>query len=68
MQGLTLREIRMRRGLTQSEAAVLIGVSVDTISNWERGKSYPDVPMIRKIEEIYRVRYSDIIFLPLDYN
>lgn len=68
MQGLTLREIRMRRGLTQSEAAVLIGVSVDTISNWERGKSYPDVPMIRNIEEVYRVRYSDIIFLPLNYD
>ena len=64
----TLKSIRDIKGFTQGQAAKMIGVSVDTLSNYERGKSYPDVPTIRKIEEIYGVSYAQIIFLPLDYD
>lgn len=67
-KSLTLKEIRERRGLLQSEAASLIGVSVDTLGNYERGKSYPDIPVLRKIEEVYGVPYESIIFLPIDYD
>lgn len=66
--GLTLKEIRERKGLKQTEAAQMIGVSVDTLGNYERGKSYPDIPILRKIEEVYDVPYTNIIFLPLDYD
>ncbi len=64
----TLLTARKLRGLTQEEAAPLIGVSVDTLGNYERGKSYPDVPILRKIEEVYGVPYDRLIFLPLDYD
>lgn len=66
--GLTLKEIRERKGYKQSEAAKLIGISVDTLGNYERGKSYPDIPILRKIENVYGVPYEHIIFLPLDYD
>jgi len=66
--GLTLKEIRERKGLKQAEAAKLIGVSVDTLGNYERGKSYPDIPVLRKIEDVYGVPYEGIIFLPMDYD
>ena len=59
----TLKAIRVMRGYTQEEAAKLIGISVDTLSNYERGKSFPDVPIIIKIEEVYKVGYNDLIFL-----
>ena len=36
--------------------------------NYERGKSYPDIPVLRKIEELYGVPYNRLIFLPLDYD
>lgn len=65
---LTLKEIRERKGYKQSEAAELIGISVDTLGNYERGKSYPDIPVLRKIENVYGVPYEKIIFLPLDYD
>lgn len=68
MEGLTLKEIRERRGYKQAEAAALIGVSTDTLGNYERGKSYPDVPVLRRIEALYGVPYAKIIFLPLDYD
>jgi hypothetical protein len=34
------------------------------LSSWERAKSFPNVPQITKIEELYSVKYSDINFLP----
>ena len=64
----TLRTARERQRLTQDKAAELIGVSTDTLGNYERGKSYPDIPILRKIEEVYNLQYEQLIFLPLDYD
>lgn len=65
---VSLKTARELKGLKQSEAAKLIGISVDTLGNYERGKSYPDIPVLRKIEEVYGVPYNRIIFLPLDFG
>ncbi len=64
----TLKTIREMRGLSQMDAAKAIGISVDTLSNYERGKSYPDIPVLRKIEKTYNIKYNQLIFLPLDYG
>ncbi|WP_238928334.1 helix-turn-helix domain-containing protein [Bulleidia sp. zg-1006] len=68
MNKIPLKYARELRGLTQVEAAKLIGISVDTLSNYERGKSYPDIPILRKIEDVYGIPYSNLIFLPEDYD
>lgn len=59
---LTLKALRMNKGYSQEEAAKLIGVSTDTLANYERGITYPDVPIINKIEEVYETKYDDINF------
>lgn len=64
----TLKTARELKNLTQSEAAKRIGVSVDTLGNYERGKSYPDIPVLRNIELTYGIPYGQLIFLPLDYD
>lgn len=61
---ITLKSARVNKGLTQVKAAELIGITVDTLSNYERGRSFPDVPIIKRIEEVYGVPYNDLIFLP----
>lgn len=61
---ITLKSARVNKGLTQVQAAELIGITPDTLSNYERGKSYPDVPIIQKMERVYGVSYSELIFLP----
>lgn len=61
---ITLRSARVNKGLTQVKAAELIGITPDTLSNYERGKSYPDVPIIQRMEQVYGVSYSELIFLP----
>ncbi len=61
---ITLKAIRVNKGLTQKEAAGLLGITPETLGKWENGKSFPDVPNIQKIEKTYGVSYSDINFLP----
>ncbi len=65
---VTLKGLRATKDWTQKEAAKKVGVSVDTWANYEKGKTYPDVPIIKKIELAFGVGYNDIIFLPLDYG
>lgn len=60
---VTLKTARELKKLSQEEAAELIGVSVDTLSNYERGKTFPDVKTLKRIEEVYEVSYSQLIFL-----
>lgn len=61
---LPLAEWRKRKlKISQQEAAKLLDVSKDTLSNYERGVSFPDVPIINNIEKIYGIKYDQIIFL-----
>lgn len=60
---VTLKTARELKKLSQEEAAELIGVSVDTLSNYERGKTFPDVKTLKHIEEVYEVSYNQLIFL-----
>lgn len=64
---MTLKAARVNAGLSQKEAASKIGVTSDTLGNWERGKSYPNAINIKQIETVYSVKYDNIIFLP-KYN
>lgn len=59
----TLKTARDRLGLTQKEAAKKLGISDDVLSNYERGKTYPNVLMLKKIEEVYQVEYDQLLFL-----
>lgn len=63
---ITLRAARINSQLTQKEAAEKLGISEKTLSNYENGISFPDVPVIQRIELLYNVGYNDIIFLPKD--
>jgi len=61
---LTLEAARRNVGLTQVEAASRIGVTPDTIHNWEKGKSFPNALHIQNIEHVYNVQYNQLNFCP----
>lgn len=61
---ITLKAARVNVGLTQKKASIALGVSKETVSNWERGLSFPDVENIRKLESTYGINYNELIFLP----
>lgn len=61
---LTLKAIRVNNGWSVKEAAQKYEVSVDTVKNYENYKTFPDVPVIKRIEKATGIEYKDIIFLP----
>lgn len=64
----TLKALRVNAGLDQKAAAEVIGVTPETLGSWEKGRTFPSVPQINKIEELYKVSYADINFLLQDVN
>ena len=60
---MTLKAIRINNNLTQQEASKMLGIAETTLNKYENFKSFPDVPMIEKILNLYKVDYNDIIFL-----
>ncbi len=53
--------LRKKAGLSQEQFAERIGVSRQTVSNWERGMANPDVEMLEIISKTFEVDLSTII-------
>ena len=56
--GQKVKEVRMKRGLSQSELAKLIGVTSSTISQVESNLIYPSLPALVKMAEVLSVQVS----------
>lgn len=63
MGKVTLKAARANVGLNIEDAATMLGINKDTLSRWERAKSFPNVPQIKRLEEVYQVEFNDINFL-----
>lgn len=59
--GSKIKQARNDSGLTQERAAELIGVSRQTVSNWENEKSYPDIVSVIKMSDIYNVSLDRLL-------
>ena len=55
-----IKEIRSKLNTSQSEFAMLIGVSVSTIQNWEQGRRRPEGPA-RALLKIASVNPSTVV-------
>ena len=53
--GKRLQRSRMDAGLTQEQAAEALDVTRQTVSNWETGKTYPDIKNIVDISNLYHI-------------
>ena len=59
--GTRLKEARTAAKLTQEQAAEVLGVSRQTISNWENEKTYPDIMSIVKISDLYEISLDRLL-------
>lgn len=64
---VTLKAARVNANMRQTDAATKVGVSRDTIRNWECGRSYPKVDQLCKLSELYGIP-MDYIFLPTRFT
>ena len=47
--GQKLKEARLKAGRKQEDVAKQLGVSRQTMSNWENDRSYPDLASVLKL-------------------
>ncbi|TDD87369.1 XRE family transcriptional regulator [Actinomadura darangshiensis] len=59
--GRVLRNHRDDAGLKQSEVAARVGVSQGTVSEWERGKRWPEADQVQKLAVIFNVPYKYLV-------
>lgn len=59
--GQKLKEARINAGLKQEELAKRLGVSRQTISNWENGRSLPDVGSAVKMSSVYQISLDELL-------
>ena len=59
--GKKLKNARIKAGFTQEKAAEEIGVSRQTISNWENEKSYPDIISVIALSDLYSVSLDELL-------
>ena len=64
IEKITMIAARKMAGLTQQEMAQACGVSVGTVTRWEKGIKDPTISQAKKIGEVCGIHYDDIIFLP----
>lgn len=56
-----LKDARAKAGLTQEQVAEKIMVSRQTISNWENGKSLPDIISIMNLSDLYQISIDELV-------
>lgn len=56
-----IKNARIKKAYTQEQVAEKLLVSRQTISNWENGKSLPDIISIIKISELYELSLDELI-------
>lgn len=60
--GKNIRILRTKKGMTQDELAEKLFVSRQTVSNYENGKSNPDIDMLMKIAEVLDADANALIY------
>lgn len=59
--GTKLKNARTKSGLIQEKVAEEIGVSRQSVSNWENGRSYPDIVSMIKLSDLYSVSLDELL-------
>ena len=59
--GEKLKQARLRADLTQEAVAKQIGVSRQSLSNWENDRTYPDLASVLKLSDLYGLSLDDLL-------
>ncbi len=65
---LTIKTLRKESCVTQNDLAKALGVTFQTVSKWENGSSYPDITLLPKLAEYFKVSVDQILGLSRAYD
>lgn len=60
--GKNIRTLRERKGMTQEELAQALFVTRQTVSNYETGKSRPDIDMLVSIAQVLETDVNQVLY------
>jgi len=61
LTGATIKGLREKQGLTQSQLAERLNVSDKAVSKWETGAGYPDITLLEPIAAALRVSVAELL-------
>ncbi len=56
-----IKDARLQKNITQEDLAEYLGVTRQTISSWETGKSYPDIISVIKMSDIFDISLDKML-------
>lgn len=56
-----IKSLRREKNLTQETLAEFLGVTFQSVSNWERGESYPDITILPEIASFFKVSIEELL-------
>ena len=59
--GITIKNLREKKGLTQTELADILGVSSKAVSKWETAKGLPDISLIEPLANALSVSVMELM-------
>lgn len=59
--GQRLKAIRAEQGLSQEQVAEKLSVTRQTVANWEKGKTIPDIRQAQVLAKLYGVHVTDLL-------
>ena len=64
--GTKIKELRRSRDMTQEQLAGYLNVSVSAISQWELGKTVPDISLVPVLCRLFRVSANELFGIDID--
>ena len=58
----SIKDLRKKKNMTQDELAEKLNVTRQAVSNWENGKTQPDVETLTQLAEVFGVSVERIIY------
>ena len=58
----TIKRLRLEKNMNQEQLAEELHVTRQAISNWENGKTQPDIEMLTQLAEVFEVSVERIIY------
>lgn len=62
MVGKNIKQLREKKGITQESLAEQLSVTRQAVSNWENGKTQPDIETLNKIASVLEVSVEELIY------